>query len=84
MKLFVYKTLFVFICVFLLFEFTVGAKLNEYEKKLQLFQSDHGRETIRQKIRDEIKKSLEKENILSSEDKILIKSFIEKINNELR
>ena len=45
---------------------------------------DHGRETIRQKIRDEIKKSLEKENILSAEDKILIKSFIEKINNELR
>ena len=84
MKLFVYKTLFVFICVFLLFKFTVDAKLNEYEKKLQLFQSDHGIETIRQKIRDEIKKSLEKENILSSEDKILIKSFIEKINNELR
>ena len=84
MKLFVYKTLFVFICVFLLFKFTVDAKLNEYENKLQLFQSDHGREKIRQKIRDEIKKSLEKENILSEEDKILIKSFIDKINDELK
>ena len=84
MKLFVYKTLFVFICAFLLFKFTVGAKLNEYENKLKLFQSDHGREKIRQKIRDEIKKSLEKENILSAEDKILIKSFINKINDELK
>ena len=84
MKLFVYKALFVFICVFLLFKFTVGAKLNEYENKLQLFQSDYGREKIRQKIRDEIKKSLEKENILNPEDKFLIKSFIDKINNELK
>ena len=84
MKLFVYKALFVFICVFLLFKFTVGAKLNEYENKLQLFQSDYGREKIRQKIRDEIKKSLEKENILNPEDKFLIKSFIEKINRELK
>ena len=84
MKLFVYKALFVFICAFLLFKFTVGARLNEYENKLQLFQSDYGREKIRQKIRDEIKKSLEKENILNPEDKFLIKSFIEKINRELK
>ena len=39
MKLFVYKTLFVVVCVFLLFQLTVGAKLKQFEKKLTNYKS---------------------------------------------
>ena len=84
MKLFVYKTLFVFICIFVLFKFTIGFKIDEYEKKIQLFNSDHGRELIREKIREEIRKSLEKDKIMNPEDRLLIKALIAKIGDELK
>ena len=83
MKLFVYKTLFVFILIYIFFKITIGYKIDEYEKKFSNFQSDQGRELIRSKIREEVKKSLEKENLFKKEDKILIKKLKEKIKEEL-
>ena len=41
-------------------------------------------EMIKDKVRSEIKSVLEKDRILSNEDSILIKKFIEKITSELR
>ena len=41
-------------------------------------------EMIKDKVRSEIKSGLEKDRILSNEDSILIKKFIEKITSELR
>ena len=83
MKLFVYKTLFVFFLIYVLFKITIGYKIDEYEKKFSNFQSDQGRELIRSKVREELKKSLDRENLFNSEDKILIKRLIEKIKEEL-
>ena len=70
MKIFIYKTLFVFICLFLLYKFTIDAKISEYEKKFELLQSDYGREILREKIRKEVRKSLEKDTILDPEDNL--------------
>ena len=61
MKIFIYKTIFVFVCLFVFYKFTIGAKINEYEKKFELFQSDYGREIIREKVREEVKRSIEKD-----------------------
>ena len=83
MKIFIYKTLFVFICLFLLYKFTIDAKISEYEKKFELLQSDYGREILREKIRKEVKKSLEKDTILNPEDNALLKKLIFKLKNEL-
>ena len=83
MKIFIYKTLFVFICLFLFYKFTIDAKINEYEKKFELFQSDYGREIIREKVREEVKKSLKKDTIFNSEDKELFKELINKLKKEL-
>ena len=83
MKIFIYKTLFVFICLFLLYKFTIDAKISEYEKKFELLQSDYGREILREKIRKEVKKSLEKDTILDPEDNALLKKLIIKLKNEL-
>ena len=83
MKIFIYKTMFVFICLFLLYKFTIDAKISEYEKKFELLQSDYGREILREKIRKEVKKSLEKDTILNPEDNALLKKLIIKLKNEL-
>ena len=45
--------------------------------------TDQGRELIRNKIRDEIKKGIEKDQILKPEDREILKQFITKIQNEL-
>ena len=74
MKIFVYKTIFVFVCAFLLYQFTIGKKIQYYEQ---------GREDIRNKIREEIKRANEKDKILNSEDREILKTFINKITEEL-
>ena len=83
MKIFVYKTIFAVLCVYILYQFTIGKKIEYYEYKLNNLTTDQGRENIRDKIREEIKKANEKEKILNDEDKELIKKFISKIQKEL-
>ncbi len=41
-------------------------------------------EVLKDKIRSELKSGIEKDKILSDEDAILIKEFIEKISSELK
>jgi len=83
MKIFVYKTLFTIFCVYVLYQFTIGKKIQSYESNFKGLTTDQGRDSIRNKIRKEIKKANEKEQILNNEDKQLLKEFISKIQKEL-
>ena len=83
MRIFVYKTIFVILCVYLLYQFTIGRKIAHYEHQFKNLTTDQGRELIRDKIREEIKKDNEKDKILNDEDKELINKFISKIQKEL-
>tara|TARA_B100000965_G_C19104255_1_gene546235 strand:- start:235 stop:492 length:258 start_codon:yes stop_codon:yes gene_type:complete len=83
MKIFVYKTIFVLIGIYILFQATIGLKITNYEKKINNFTNDQGREMIRNKFREEIKKATEKDKILKDEDRKLIRNFIIKIQDEL-
>ncbi len=83
MKIFIYKTIFVTICVFFLYQFTIGKKINFYEKKITNLSNDQGREDLRNKAREELRKAIEKDKILNADDKELINKFISKIKNEL-
>ena len=83
MKIFVYKTIFVFVCAFLLYQFTIGKKIQYYEHQFNNLTTDQGREDIRNKIREEIKRANEKDKILNSEDREILKTFINKITEEL-
>ena len=83
MKIFVYKTIFVTICVFFLYQLTIGKKINFYEKKITNLSNDQGREDLRNKAREELRKAIEKDKILNADDKELINKFISKIKNEL-
>ena len=50
MKIFVYKTLFVTLCAFILYQFTIGHKIKNYEMQYQNLTNDQGRDDIRNKI----------------------------------
>ena len=83
MKLFVYKTLVVFFCIFILFQFTVGMKLKEINYKIEKIRSKESVDKIKDKFREELKNAVEKKNYLNQEDAKLINDFINKIKKEL-
>ena len=83
MKLFIYKTLIVVFFAFVLFEFTLGQKIKKIENQILTFSSKQEREKIANKIRKEINRANERDKILSSEDRDLLSTFINKIINEL-
>ena len=84
MKIFIYKTLIVIFSVYLLFQFTVGLKIREYEKKLEsLIYSKQTREKVIDKIKEEIKTANQKESLFTSEERELLSNFINKIQKEL-
>ena len=83
MKIFIFKTIFVLIGIYILYQFTIGIKINAYEHNFKNLTNDQGREMIRNKIRNELKKATEKDQILKPEDREILKKFITKIKNEL-
>ena len=83
MRIFVYKTLFVFVCIFLLFQLTIGSKIREINSKLDKFKSKESVEIVKNKMRNEIKSAIEKDNYLTPEDALLINNFLNKLKKEL-
>ena len=83
MKTFVYKTLFIFVCIFLLFQLTIGVKLKQLNKELAELKSKKNIEIIKDKLRKELKNAISKENYLSPDDAKLINEFINKLKKEL-
>ena len=83
MKIFVYKTLFIFLCVFLLFQLTFGIKIKQLSDELEKFKSQKNIENMKNKLRDELRNAISKENYLSPEDAKLINDFINKLQKEL-
>jgi hypothetical protein len=83
MKIFVYKTLFVSLLIFIIFHATVGYVVKTYESKIQNTFNTDKLNYIKNKLRVEIKKGLNKDRILNKEDSIIINNFIQKITKEL-
>ena len=84
MKIFIYKTSIVIISIYLLFQFTIGQALKNYESKVEsLLYNKQGREQILEKIKKEIKRANEKENLFTTEERELLSNFINKIQKEL-
>ena len=84
MKIFIYKTSIVIISIYLLFQFTIGQALKNYESKVEsLLYNKQERVQILEKIKKEIKRANEKENLFTTEEKELLSNFINKIQKEL-
>ena len=83
MKIFIYKSLFVFFLILILFKLTIGALVSNYQEKLEEFFSKEYINKVKIKIREEVKIGIEKEQILSADDALLINKFINKLQKEI-
>ena len=83
MRLFIYKTIFVFVCIFLLFQFTIGTRIKQLNNELEQFKSQKNINNIKDKLRKELRNANNKENYLTPEDAKLINDFINKLTKEL-
>ena len=83
MKQYVYKIIIFILAIIFIYEFTIGKQINKYADQLNSITSKDGRKETVQKIKNELRKGVEKDRYLSKEDAKLINKFIEKIKKEL-
>lgn len=83
MRLFIIKTTIVFFASYILFQITLGNKIDYLSLKVKSLTNQQQRIKIKEKILSEIKKGTEKENFFSEEEKIILSNFLKKIINEL-
>ena len=83
MKFFIYKSLIIFFLTLILFKFTIGNVVTNYEEKISTYFSEENLILIKQKAREEMQNAIDKENYLKPEDAKLISEFINKLKKEL-
>jgi len=83
MKIFIYKFVIILIGFFLLFEFTIGSKIKTYERTFMTFFSKSEIESVKTKVRKEMKAAINKDVYLNADDAKLIGQFIKKVQKEL-
>ena len=84
MRQFILKTFIIFIAVYILFQITLGYRINEVASKIKSIANQQQRIEIKNKILNEMKKGTEKEYIFSDEERVILSNFINKILNELK
>lgn len=84
MKTFILKLLVSILFVYLLFEFTVGKRIDYFQNQITEINNKENREDIKNKILEELEKANKKEFILEERERKIISTFIEKINSELK
>ena len=71
MKIFVYKTLFVCACVFILFQLLIGVKIKQLNYEVEKFKSKENIEAVKNKLREEMQSAIDKVAAENSYDYIL-------------
>ena len=82
MRIFVYKVIIIAVLFIIGFEFTIGKRIDPIVNNIDKFSDEQGRKELINKLRKEMRKGLEKENILKQEDRVLINKFMKKISKE--
>ena len=83
MKIFIYKLIISLVFLYAFFEFTIGTRLDYYKDSLSSLGDHQKRLVIKEKVKSELRNALKKENYFTEEERILISSFIKKIQKEL-
>ena len=84
MRIFIYKSLFLIILIYILFQLTIGYTVKKIKGEIYNLKSKENIEFIKNKIRDEINSTIKKDKLLDERDKKLINDFIKKIKKELQ
>ena len=83
MRNFIYKTIIAGLFFIIIFEFTIGKRIDPIAQNLGKFSNEQGRKELIGKLRKEMRKGLEKEYILKEDDRVLINNFLNKIQSEI-
>ena len=83
MKSFIYKMIIVVIFLIILFEFTIGKRIDPISQNINKFSNEQGRKELINKLRKEMKKGVDKEYMLKEEDRVLIYNFFNKLMKEI-
>ena len=83
MRIFFYKFIIIIVGLFILYQLTIGFTIKKIQQKFYSINVKEQSEFIKDKIREEIKNTIKKDEILTKEDAILIKKFYLKILNEI-
>tara|TARA_E500000178_G_scaffold331455_1_gene364373 strand:- start:3166 stop:3459 length:294 start_codon:yes stop_codon:yes gene_type:complete len=83
MKLFIYKSLFIFFLIFLAFHLTFNYAVRTIENKIENFTSKENIDYLKDELREQIKEAISKDDIVNKEDVILLNKFLEKIKKEI-
>ena len=84
MRIFIYKSLFLIIFFYILFQLTIGYTVKKIKEEIYNLKTKENIELIKNKIRDEINTDIKKDKLLDERDKKLINDFIEKLRKELQ
>ena len=82
MKIFVYKVIFITVCLFFLFNFTIGYQIRKIENKILSVSSTEQIYKFKEKLKKEMNSALKKDKIFKEEE-ILIQNVIKKVILEL-
>ena len=83
MRDFIYKIIIAGILFIVVFEFTIGKRIDPIAENIGMFSNEQGRKELIGKLRKEMKKGLEKEYMLKEDDRILINKFLNKLKLEI-
>ena len=83
MKLFIYKLLVGLVFLYIFFEVTIGSRIDYFTYKINMFSDHQSRLILKNKLKDEMKKGIDKDNYFTEEERALISSFINKLKKEL-
>ena len=83
MKTFIFKLLISLFFFYIFFEIAIGSRIDYFQEKINMFSDHNARIEMKEKLKNELKKAVEKENYFTEEERILISSFIKKLRKEL-
>ena len=83
MKLFIYKFLLILVGAYILFQLTIGILFKQIESTISEYSTGDNILVLKDKIRNEIKKSINKDKILNEEEALLLRDFLNKIQKEI-
>ena len=83
MKIFLYKLLISLVAFYIFFELTIGSRIDYIENLFNSFKDDNQRIIMKEKLKNEMRKAIKKENYLTDDERYLISNFIKKIKDEL-
>lgn len=83
MKIFVYKSLFIFFFLIILYKLTIDSSIKKFKIEFQNLSNKENISNFKDKIRNELENSLKKDRVLNKDDALLIKKILKKINSEI-